>query len=552
MAPRLARLALLLLLALAPRGAGATARRAAPADQPGQAAADGARLYREGVLPDGRPLRGLRDGGAGVEGLAAACATCHRRSGLGSWEGQTIIPPILGRYLFRPGARNQADLDLPHVPGYAPRRGAYTAATLARAIREGIDPEGRRLGFLMPRYPLDPPAMAALLAYLQGLGGGAQPGVERDTLHFATVVTPDADPVARRGMLDVLRGFFADKNAGWRGTAPALQSSRGVMYRVSRRWRLHVWELTGPPEAWEAELRAHLAETPVLAVVSGLGGATWAPVHRFCEAAGLPCLLPNVDVPEVAEGDFYPVYFSRGVLLEAGLVARALAASGAPRARRLVQVYRRGEAGEEAARSLAGEAAASGLAVEARPLDPAAAAGPALAAALGGLGSGDAVALWLRPGDLSALPATPPHVAGLYLSGLLGSLEEAPLPPAWREAAQLTYPFDLPEARRVRLGFPLSWFRIRHVPVVAERVQVDTWLACSILSEALGHMLDAFVGDYLVERVEALVSHRLVNGYYPRLGLGPGQRFASKGGYLVRLARAGSPGVVAEGGWVVP
>jgi hypothetical protein len=49
-----------------------------------------------------------------------------------------------------------------------------------------------------------------------------------------------------------------------------------------------------------------------------------------------------------------------------------------------------------------------------------------------------------------------------------------------------------------------------------------------------------------------MLSHRLVNGYYPRLGLAPGQRFASKGGYLVRFAQPGGTRLVADGEWIVP
>ncbi len=520
---------------------------------PGALSAPGAgeRLYRLGVLPDGKPLRGLREGG-GVEGAEAACATCHRRSGLGSWEGQSVIPPIIGRYLFRPGARNVEDPDLPHVQGFIPHREPYTEATLARAIREGVDQQGRRLSYLMPRYRLDASTMASLVAYLRGLTGGPVPGVTPDTLHFATIVTPDSDPVARQGMLDVLHQFFADKNAGYRGDSPPLQSTRGVMYRVNRKWKLHVWELSGPPAGWEAQLRRRLSAEPVFAVISGIGGGTWAPVHRFCERAALPCLLPNVELPVAAEGDFYPVYFSGAVLLEARLVARRLREDRERLGlRRLVQVFRAGDVGETAAGVLGAEAAAMGLATANRSL-PAGGPGAELAPAVAGVGRGDAVVLWLRPRDLAALPPAAPEGAGVFASGLMGGLEDTPLPAAWRAATHLTYPFDLPEQRRVRMDFPLGWFHVRHIPVVAERVQTDTYLACVILSETLGHMLDSFVRDYLVERVEAMLSHRLINGYYPRLGLGPGQRFASKGGYLVHLDGPSGPRVVAEGDWIVP
>ena len=165
------------------------------------------------------------------------------------------------------------------------------------------------------------------------------------------------------------------------------------------------------------------------------------------------------------------------------------------------------------------------------------------------MGAGDALVLWLRPADLAALPAPPAQAAAVYVSGIMGRLEDAPLPPAWRGVARLTYPFDLPDVRRVRMNFPLGWFKVRHIPVVDERVQTDTYLACVILSETLGHMLDSFVRDYLVERVEVMLSHRLVNGYYPRLGLAPGQRFASKGGYIARFAADGRGSWPTASGW---
>jgi hypothetical protein len=39
---------------------------------------------------------------------------------------------------------------------------------------------------------------------------------------------------------------------------------------------------------------------------------------------------------------------------------------------------------------------------------------------------------------------------------------------------------------------------------------------------------------------------------YRRLSLGPGQRFASKGGYVSRFADPGSSVLVADGDWIVP
>ena len=65
-------------------------------------------------------------------------------------------------------------------------------------------------------------------------------------------------------------------------------------------------------------------------------------------------------------------------------------------------------------------------------------------------------------------------------------------------------------------------------------------------------MVDTFVRDYLIERVEEMLEHRLITGYYPRLALAPGQRFASKGGYIVHFTGNAGTRVTAEGDWTVP
>src|SRR6185503_2896573 len=73
-----------------------------------------------------------------------------------------------------------------------------------------------------------------------------------------------------------------------------------------------------------------------------------------CEDAGLPCLFPNVDLPVVSEHDFDSLYFSRGVLLEADLIANALIARmPADASGRIVQIYREGDVGADAAARLA-------------------------------------------------------------------------------------------------------------------------------------------------------------------------------------------------------
>jgi cytochrome c553 len=514
------------------------------------AEAGGAAVYRRGVLPSGAVLVGDRETGVRVEGRAAACTTCHRPSGLGTSEGGIVVPPIIGKYLFRSHATNVKDVDTVHVLGYRSTREPYTDATLAHAIRTGTGPNGRTLNYLMPRYNLDDETMASLIAYLKQLTSGPVPGVSDEVLDFATIITPDADPVAGKGMLDVMEHFFADKNSFIRGGIRPMHSTREIQYRVSRRWQLHEWRLTGEPSEWGRQLDARLAAEPVFAVISGLGGGNWEPVHQFCQRAAVPCLFPNVELPIVAEGDFYPVYFSRGVLLEADLIGAQLAEHD--QLRRVVQVYREGDIGEQASAALTGRPALSRMVFERRSLHGTPGNADNLADAVQDVGPNDALVLWLRPQDLAKLPMAAADAAVTFMSGSMGGNEHAPLAPAWRTRVRMAYPIDLPNARSVRMNFPLSWFNIHHIPVVAERVQTDTYIACGVVAETLTDMLDSFVRDYLVERLETMLSHRLVNGYYPRLSLAPGQRFASKGGYMVHFTAPAGTQITADTEWTVP
>ncbi len=164
----------------------------------------------------------------------------------------------------------------------------------------------------------------------------------------------------------------------------------------------------------------------------------------------------------------------------------------------------------------------------------------------------DALVLWLRAADIAALGKPPVVSPPVFMSGLMGGLERSPLPVAWRSSMRIAYPFALPEQRRVGVDFAFGWFSIRHIPVVAEQVQADTYLACGLLAETLKHMVDTFVPDYLVERIEDGIGHRIITGYYPHLTLGTGQRFASKGGYVVHFSELQGTRLIADSGWLVP
>jgi Cytochrome c len=539
----------------------AAASACALAPQPGA----GESIYLRGVLPSGAPLEGKRQAaGLTARGADAACVSCHQRSGLGTSEGYNLdvtIPPIAGAYLFHSREATTKEAVLPYVAWMHSNRDPYTDATLARAIREGLDSQGRPLSELMPRFALSDADMDSLIEYLKQLGSHPAPGVSERELHFATVITPDADPARRKAMLDVMEHYFADKNLFPIGNSRDLRTSGKTqqaksMFMSHRLWRLHVWDLTGPPLTWGAQLDADMNREPVFALVSGLGGSNWAPVHQFCERRQLPCLFPNVDAPGDDSRDFYPLYFSKGVLLEADLIARQIAAgtqatSAAPSST-VLQVYRLGNGGEAAALALAAALKPLGTPVRNQPLAPASGA-KGVRQAVRQAQKSDTLVLWLRPADLADLGDAAGAPASVYVSGLMGGLEHAPLPTAWRGRARMTYPYELPEKRELRVRYPLTWFSIRHIPVVDEPLQVNTYLACGLLAETLSHMSDNLVQPFLVEMLQTSAERRLINtGYYPHLVLALNQHFASKGGYIVHFARPEGAQLVADSDWIVP
>jgi hypothetical protein len=517
----------------------------------------GESIYLRGVLRSGAPLRGRRET-AGIDaiGAQAACVNCHQRSGLGSAEGSTTIPPITSEYLFAPHGHDATEAVLPYVESMHGNRDPYDEATLARAIREGLDSQGRPLSVLMPRFALDDADMAALIEYLKKLSVHRVAGVTDTTLHFATVFTPDADRVKRGGVLDVLEHYVAEKNSfPFRPSPPMRTSSKTAysksMYMAHRHWQLHVWDLTGPAGTWAAQLDKRMTEEPVYAVLSGLGGENWAPIHEFCERHEVPCLFPNVEVPVVADRDFYPLYLSKGVLLEADLIATTLIGkAGQPPAGSVLQIYRAGDSGEPAAAALAARLEAHHIQVRNEAL-PAGARG--LAKAVDAARDAAVLVLWLRPADIETLGQAPPGRAKVYMSGIMGGLEDSPLPSEWRAHTSMAYPFDLPDKRGVRLDYPLGWFKFRHIPVVAQQVQADTYLACSLLADALNnHMADVVARPYLIEQMQDTIERRIITGYYPHLALATNQRFASKGGYIAHFAEARGTRLAADSGWIVP
>lgn len=562
---------------LACLGVALSARGSPGATDDAQAAlvAAGQRIYRDGILPSGRALEGIAQAAQTRTGADAACIACHRRSGYGSSEGRIEIRSITGPSLFGTQAPRPMDVDGAPAASAADRSGAlrdarasardnrlalfagrrqrpaYDAATLAAAIRTGVDVTGRKLDAGMPRYALADDELEALAAYLRTLSAHSSPGVTGEAVHFATVILPDADPDRSRAMLEVMRAYFDDRNAGMRAESRREQAGAVRLGRRFREWVLHAWHLTGPAATWPQQLEEYDRLQPAFALVGGMGESSWRPIHEFSERRGIPCIFPQTELPVAEDAGFYTVYLSKGIALEAQALAKFLRDEGERGP--VLQVFGAQEASAAAAGAFrsaweaAGGSRLEDLLLPAQPgesawhhFDEAAARAT--------------LVLWLSPRDLSAAIA---RIGGrtqagrLYLSSTLLGGRASPglrLP----AGARLVYPQELPARRAERVRRVERWLAGRGIALADEKVQLDAYLAATVVAGVMSHAMDAFSREYLVERIEHMMGNGFESSRYPRLSLGPGQRFASKGSYVVEPAGEAGAAPRPVGGWIVP
>jgi hypothetical protein len=240
----------------------------------------------------------------------------------------------------------------------------------------------------------------------------------------------------------------------------------------------------------------------------------------------VPCILPLTSMPGTATSNFYTVYFSRGIALEAEALASRLGGQ-----RRVTQVFRSDEPASAAA--AAAFRAALPRAVRLEELALGARMSEAQWHALAG--SEAVLVLWLGSRDF-------PESRGLSLdrdrpTWLSGTLLGSAQPPIGSQLG-MTYPWELPGLRTPRVRRSTDWLRARGIAGDQLQVQVNTHFAIATVGEALSHLMDSFSRDYLVETIEHDLATTVLSSFYPPLTLGPDQRHASKGVYLINSSAA--------------
>jgi hypothetical protein len=484
----------------------------------------GERMYREGVLPSGKPMTALIAGDVPIVGTQFSCESCHGRSGMGASEGSFVVPPVAGQFLFEPSPQ--------------PARPAYDRDSLAQLLREGSTPAGRMLSpELMPRYELTDEEANVLAGYLETLSAGDSPGVDEKTIRFAVITTDGVSAGGREAVVGVVRRFAEDINRQTRNDSERWDrgyTPESKLPTVFREWVVDEWLLQGATESWAEQLEDYYEHAPVFAVVGGAGADSWEPVSAFCERQKLPCLYPSIDLPYRQDHDFYTVYFSRGLWLEADMIAAHIEENPV---NSVTQVWCDARL-EPVALALEQALANDGMKFEEVTFDC-----DASVPRVTGTGT---VVLWLdRPkvdAAIAAMPADRVYVSSTLLDRDVTGIEGANVFAA--------HPFRLPGKADPAIRRFELWATSRGVDIKEPRHQAEAFFACLVINDAVKHMGRFRIREFALDMMDHGESMSAYVPLYPRPSFGPGQRYINKGGYILPIVD-GQP-VASDAAWIIP
>ena len=487
----------------------------------------GKRVYLAGESPSGGEIvvKLGRDGST-LPGTAAPCGSCHGADGQGRPEGGVRPSAIVWSELAKPYGHTH-----PGGRKHAP----FTDESLARALREGLDPASNPLDVSMPRYSISDEDLGSLAAYLRRLEEDLDPGIAPDVLRIGTVL-PTSGSLGDVGvsMRAVLSGWF-----------DALNRRGGVH---GRRVELVVAGYDSGLADGVAAARNLIRGGNVFAIVSGLYPAAEPEVAALVGEARVPMVGPfslfarNDDV--AGAWIFHP---SGGLREQArGLAAFAMRELGAG-TRRIAVVHAPEAPYAEAARAAAEELRKRGglpPEVVALPAEPAALAERLRRGSFGAVLvlAGDG-ALEALAQDLAAAGGSPPLLASGTLAG------RAATQVAGRYPGKLFLAFPgSPSDESTAASRELA--RLRDAGGAAGRSrasQASAFVDAAVLVEGLKRTGRALSRERLVASLEAL--HGFETGLSPPVTFGPDRRVGAMGAHVVRVDPAGKA-FVPMGGWI--
>lgn len=500
------RFALLLAFALA-------CSNAKGADEP-----PGRRLYLEGITPSGEPLRALVGaGGTPLSGAPVACGNCHGADGRGRAEGAVAPPNLAWEELAKPYGHAH-----PHR-----RHRAFDERSLARAVNEGLDPDGNRLDWAMPRYALSRSDVAALAAYLKRLHAVRDPGIGEATLRIGTILP--------------LEGRAA-------GVAGAVRAAlTAYVERLNRGGGIHQRRIELAIVKDLREARRRFAAEPVFALLSPLVPGFDGELGKFIEEGRLPMVAP---FPPAGQGGEARVdvafYVYSGPLEQAALLVEFAASGKAPRSA-IVAAQEAASMAAAAVRQCQRRGCADALWLSWRPGEfDAAALVERLKQARRDyvfFFGGDAELTRLLEAAGKAIdPSWQPRVHAP------GALARAAVAVRARFAGELYLAFPSSPADRSPRG-AAAWDELRRDFGLAEQheaAQLAALTAAVVLAEGLRRAGRELSRERLVRALEAL--YNFAPDFGPPVSYGPDRRTGARGGYVVALQPGGT--LVPASHWI--
>jgi ABC-type branched-subunit amino acid transport system substrate-binding protein len=466
-------------------------RPASPADAKTQLER-GRQIYLEGTSPSGGEITAvMSDAGVDVPASAVPCGGCHGRDGKGNPEGGVSPSDLTWTALTRP-------YGVTHPGGR--RHPPYDAKLLKKAIALGLDPAGNTLHVAMPRFRMSLRDMDDLIAYLQQLGTGTDPGVT-DTAVRIGVVLPPAGP---------LSGLGQAVRAALTARFEAVNRDGGIYGR-----RLEPRFVDGPApadqrRAWTSDF---LQREEVFAGLASFFPGAEAEMASLFQEKQVPMVGPFTLHPsEAFPLNRYVFYLLPGIEAQEKALARFARSAGW----RAPQTLR---AGREAAGDLERLAAAK--------------ADPVLF-----LGSGPEALALLQSADRLGWHPRLLATGAAADDALLG----APVAFEGRIFIALPSPPGGPEGETAAAYRALG-------PLPADNLSAQ-WAAlgaAEVLIEGLKRAGRDLSREKLVDQLESLRS--FATGYSPPVTYGPARRLGARGAYVMSLdLRAKS--FVPQGGWV--
>lgn len=244
-------------------------------------------------------------------------------------------------------------------------------------------------------------------------------------------------------------------------------------------------------------------------------------------------MFPTTDLPSYESPGYYSIYFSAGLKLEVETLVSHIEQQSKDTTQRIVQIYQDSEQGRAAAQELTHikKLSITGYVLPKQPGKSA-----DFWKNLFKKDKPDNLILWLDTQGLNSYAkylATETARPRIYLSDTFINIEINSIPDVLQDNTYLLSRFIHGKTRHTHLSRMRYWAKPRKVDTKEERVVANAYFAATMFGSTIKKMRAYLTRDYLLERFEHMLENSVFHSVYPGFSLGPDQRFASKGCYLI-------------------